>query len=737
MRPSAEFGLKCATIAAAALGYLSLTTTYLYGPPLFLLPLAAAVFMPIGERLDRRFKAYRHVTNLIIYVYIALFAVIAVRFSFLDAVLSLVMFIQVYAFIHVKRPRHYAYILLMSFFLLWAAVTESPRPDIAFVLFLYVFALGWALTRLEMHIAQTAVMDSGLPDAAARIHSLVAGRSPRSARLRFPLIMSGVAAAASAMGGGFFFFGPRTEAGVFGASPPRIRPTTGVSSQISLLTAGALQADMSPVMRVQFPDEPDGQFGGTMLWRVAALDAYTGVGWEHRGVSVRTTRRIAEEETHRFASDWRMASREGLDRLSEDDWPLVHQEIYLDHPPTTAVPALQTVKTIIPRDNPEDYVFRWDVAGDFSAIMTARTDSGVYLDVWSEMIQPTPASLRQAGTNYEAAMTPQDFRNLTDQNLLPETIALVRSITANRPTVYDKVRALNAHLSGSEYLYSTVIPKLPAENPIDAFILREKRGHCELYASALALMVRSLGVPARVVSGYRDGLWNASDRSYTVTNDMAHLWAEVYFPGVGWISFDPSPLGDGEMALIDRFSRELSRNLLKARMLWLRYVVGFRPEEQQIMLQDLAAQFVRTAGDTWDAIRESDSAAERARRGRGIVVLAAMAAALIGSAYLVWRQWSRRPRLRVVPLSPDQRRAVRLRGRIVQALRRWGISSEGKTAEELAQNVAALRLNDPAAAQTIIEAYNYARFGNRPMSAAAYANWLRRLRAVKRLQPER
>ena len=738
MRPKAEFGLKCAAASCAMLGYLALGTTYLYGPQVILIPIAATLAMPIGERLDRKFKVYRLITTLIAYLYIALFAIIILRFSFLDAVLSLVMFIQLYSFVHLKQARHYAYILLMSFFLLWAAASESPRPDIAFVLFVYVFALGWAMTRLEMFVAETAVHEAGLPEAVARVQSLEPDRirDVPTSRWRFSIAIVLVTVAAAVLGSGIFYFGPRTEVGVFGASQPRIQPTTGVSSEISLLESGALQGDSSPVMRVQFPDEPNGQFNGTMLWRVTALDAYTGDGWQHRGVIGRPGRRTNEEEQRRFSSDWRLASREGLDRLTNNQWPLVHQEIYLDRPPETAIPGLQLVKMIVAKDNPDDIVFRWDVAGDFSAVLTARTESGVYLDVYSEIMNPTPAQLRQSSTNYSATVGQQDLRNLTFQNLLPETFSLVRRVTDNAPTAYDKVRALEAYLSGSEFVYSTLIPQLPAENPIDAFILEEKQGHCELYASALALMVRSIGIPARVVTGYRDGMWHPNDRSYTITNDMAHLWTEVYFPGYGWITFDPSPTGDGEMALINQVWHEISRNLLKVRMLWLRYVVGFRPDADRLMLRDVATELIRSVGDAWSSMDQPRGSDARNRAARRPVMIAAAVAAAVGAALFVRRAWSLRAQTRHEALSADQRRAVRLRAQIVRSLRRWGVNCEGKTAEELAREAEALRLNDPAAAHTIIEAYNFTRFGNRPMNAEAYAAWRRRLRGVRRVAPE-
>jgi transglutaminase-like putative cysteine protease len=728
-----ELGLKAATIVTVALGYLALLTTPLYGPDLILVPVAGVLAMPLGERLDRRYKAYRRVTTAIIYLYIASFFAIFVRFSFLDAVLSLVMFIQIYLLAHVKQPRHYAYIFLMSFFLLWASATETPRPDIAVVMMLYVLALTCSLTLLEMVQSRAVVSDTHAADARVRFHPRNAAASGRirmpRARFLFVTLLLGVVSLG--FGVGIFMFGPRTDAGVFGATQPRMRPTTGVSSEVDLLSAGALEADVSPLMRVQFPDEPGGQFIGPMLWRVAGLDTYTGSGWQHRGLVTQPNRRRPQPELLRFKSDWRMASREGLDRISDAGWRIVHTEVYLDRPPETAVPALQMVKMIIPRDDSMNYLFRWDIAGDFSVVMTARTNSGVDLEMWSEIIAPTAAELRDTGTDYRSIMDEEDYENLTYQNLLPESLALVRRITENRPTVYDKVTALVAHLNSADYEYTTLIPELPSEHPIDAFILRERRGHCELFASALVLMVRSLGVPARAVSGYRDATWDANDRSYTISNDMAHLWAEVYFPGQGWITFDPSPQGDGELQLADTIARAFSRYMLKARLLWLRYVVGYRPADHQVLFQEATTRIFESAAGAWNSI---DDAAPDSRLGgtlRTLAILGVGAGATIVAIYLPWRLRRGRMDRRRPRLTADQRRALHLRRHIVRKFRRFGIHCDGKTAEEISEAVAAMRLNDPADARSLLEVYNGARFGNRAFTPAAYAAWKRTLRRLR------
>jgi len=725
--------LKTSTVVVAAIGYFAVMQTARYGPEIILVPLAATILMPLGEWLDRAYRAYRTVTTFIIYLYIATFFFILGEFSFVDAVLSLVMFIQVYLMVHEKRPRHYGYIALMGFFLLFAAVSESPRPGIAIAISVFMLAVAWMLTALNRFGGQLAVAEAGLPEAAARVQSLDGRRSGRgsSSATRFGLSAIVTTVFAMAAGGLLFAFGPRTEAGVFGANRARVEPTTGVASEVSLLNAGTLASDTTPLMRVQFPDVPNGQYPGEMLWRVTALDRFTGSGWEHDGLVTRVPRNmLAESEIYRFRSDRRGSSLEGLDRVTYTDWPRVRQLIFLDRPPETALPVLQLVKQVRPTEHPEDFSFSWDRAGDFTVTVSTRNDIGFQIEVISEEVRPRPADLRGANTDYGSFMAAEDLQKLTHQNLLPETRALVERVTQSANSPYDKVVALNSYLSGADFFYTTDIPVLPSENAIDAFVLRERRGHCELYASALALMVRSLGIPARVVMGYRDGVWNQGDRSYTVTKDMAHLWAEVYFPGYGWISFDPSPQGQADLPLIDTLSRRIGIFMLRARMIWLRNVVGFRPSERQVVTEGMLAEIFRSGGDAVAQRKIEAGKSALSALGRVVFFVVAPCALAVLLGYWLVRNRPGGPGRRRIVLTDDQQRAVRLRQALVQTFRKWGIACEGRTAEELAVAVAALRTNDPEGAQAIVAAYNATRFGLRPMSGEEFSFWRRRLRSV-------
>lgn len=125
---------------------------------------------------------------------------------------------------------------------------------------------------------------------------------------------------------------------------------------------------------------------------------------------------------------------------------------------------------------------------------------------------------------------------------------------AGATTVYDKAKAIETWLRAN-ILYNETIPQPPADrDQVDWVLFDLKQGYCEYYASAMIVMLRSLGIPARMAAGFAQGTWDADTQRYVVKERDAHTWVEVYFPGYGWIEFEPTaaqaPLnrvGDNEM----------------------------------------------------------------------------------------------------------------------------------------------------------------------------------------------
>jgi hypothetical protein len=145
--------------------------------------------------------------------------------------------------------------------------------------------------------------------------------------------------------------------------------------------------------------------------------------------------------------------------------------------------------------------------------------------------QVSVEKLRAAGRDYP------DFiqqRYITLPPQVPERVyALARELTSTAPTPFDEAKAIETYLRKT-YPYSLDIPMPPAGADVaDYFLFNLKTGYCDYYATAMAVLARSVGLPARLVMGYASGNYNYSTAE-------AHAWVEIYFPGTGWVEFEPT-----------------------------------------------------------------------------------------------------------------------------------------------------------------------------------------------------
>jgi protein-glutamine gamma-glutamyltransferase len=118
------------------------------------------------------------------------------------------------------------------------------------------------------------------------------------------------------------------------------------------------------------------------------------------------------------------------------------------------------------------------------------------------------------------------------------TYALARRITDGERNGYDAVKAVERYLQRN-YVYSERVPS--ADLPLEDFLFREQAGYCQQFSGAMALMLRMVGIPARVVAGFSPGSYNRDTGEYRVRDLDAHSWVEVSFTGIGWVPFDPTP----------------------------------------------------------------------------------------------------------------------------------------------------------------------------------------------------
>lgn len=133
------------------------------------------------------------------------------------------------------------------------------------------------------------------------------------------------------------------------------------------------------------------------------------------------------------------------------------------------------------------------------------------------------------------------IKKYTNRDNIPSSVAdLAKQITSSKHTRYEKVQALEEYLSAN-YRY-TLSPGYPPEGKdfVEYFLFDAKKGYCSYYASAMTVMARSLGIPARYVEGYVLPATCDNSGIYRVTNDLSHAWVEVFFEGLGWIQFEPT-----------------------------------------------------------------------------------------------------------------------------------------------------------------------------------------------------
>jgi transglutaminase-like putative cysteine protease len=162
----------------------------------------------------------------------------------------------------------------------------------------------------------------------------------------------------------------------------------------------------------------------------------------------------------------------------------------------------------------------------------------------SVISQPDADELRRASDLYPPELSPRYLRVHND--LDPRISQLAEQVSTSASNNYDKALAIEAYLR-TKFGYTLQLPRSTPRDPLANFLFERKQGHCEYFASAMAIMLRTVGIPSRVVNGFRTGEFNDVSSQYVVRASNAHSWVEAYFPGSGWVSFDPTPAGPGEM----------------------------------------------------------------------------------------------------------------------------------------------------------------------------------------------
>jgi hypothetical protein len=187
----------------------------------------------------------------------------------------------------------------------------------------------------------------------------------------------------------------------------------------------------------------------------------------------------------------------------------------------------------------------WNYAPDAITIFSDRRQRAQPYIELGVLPQPDPELLRAAGPGTRTSFTTVDPQYLDTGGVDLRVVELAAQVTAGSRTAFDATVALNQWFNepGNGFTYDLRTAPGNSGDALVDFLLTGHRGYCEQFASAMAIMLRTLGVPARVAVGFTPGI--STDNSWLITTEDAHAWVEVWFPGSGWLPFDPTPLSDG------------------------------------------------------------------------------------------------------------------------------------------------------------------------------------------------
>jgi hypothetical protein len=224
-------------------------------------------------------------------------------------------------------------------------------------------------------------------------------------------------------------------------------------------------------------------------------------------------------------------------------------------------------------------------------------------------------------------------------DLPPRIVELARKWTEELTSAGAKAAAIQDHLR-KDFSYDLASPSQGKPQPLDHFLFDSKRGHCEFFSSAMAVMLRAVGIPSRNVTGFVGGTWNSFGHYYSVRQGDAHSWVEAYIedgPRPGWVTFDPTPAGAQPFTEPHpRFYYELRDALEALSQDWNRYVVGYDLHKQGRLIDEVSQSYQRLRSRTGLRFGSWPSA------GRSGLIVALLFLLGIVAAYVVVRRRQQR-----------------------------------------------------------------------------------------------
>ena len=642
-------------------------------------------------------------------------------FAILLGAVHFLIFVTLVRFYSASSDRDALFLTMLSFAGILAAAVLTV--DTTFLILFFAFLLFGVATFAGMELRRGA---AGAVSPARQVQS----ESDRRLTRALSLATLSVAAGSILLGSALFFFFPRFSAGYLGRAGFSSSLMSGFTDNVELGEIGEIKKNSAVVMRVQ-TGKPIGY--DRLRWRGIALTTFDGKRWSS-----------TEPNPQRL-------------QPGDDGW------IYTSPPPQKAdSPGPAILYTVFLEPLATDAIFvpgkvvslKGNFTGEGGNSFTAIRRTYIFRDSTDTLLNPfhnysavryagisrlpprNAVKLRSASTDY-----PSDISAIYLQlpELDPRIAELTSQITKNAPTPFDKAVAIENYLR-TRFTYTLKLTGKPGDHPLAHFLFETRAGHCEYFASAMAIMLRTLGIPTREVNGFLPGEYNDLGGDYIVRASDAHSWVEVYFPGNGWQTFDPTPAAPENTASI--LSR-LEQYADWMAITWREWVIGYDFAHQMVLAQNVQ----RNSRNWSEATRSWFEQKERAGKKwikswqfqhgpLGYLLPVSLVLFLVALRFNLIAELFRRIRLFLQLRSrktvrTDPQLASRLYAELLRMLARRGLLRlESQTPFEFAAAVDAPQL--APAVREFTQLYAYARFGGAPCDTTRLRQLLDQVRSALR-----
>ncbi len=640
-------------------------------------------------------------------------------FAWLLATVHFLIFVSIVRFYSAVTDRDALFLSMLSFASILAAAVLTV--DTTFLILFFIFLLFGISTFVGMELRRGAL---GAVSPALHLHT------ERDRKLNRALSLSALSVACGAIviGGVLFFFFPRFSAGYLGRASFNPSLMSGFTENVELGQIGEIKKNSAVVMRVQ-TGKPIGY--DRLRWRGIALTSFDGRRWS-----------TPEHNAQKLQPDddgWIRTAE--VPHKTDSPKPEMIYTVYLEPLATDAIFVPGKVISLKGNFNGENsnsfaairrtYIFRDSTD---TLLNPFHNYSAIRYAGFSLLLPMDASKLRAASTEYSSDIA-STYLQLPHE-LDPRIPELAKQITKNARTPFDKSLAIESYLR-NRFTYTLNLTGKPGDDPLAHFLFETRAGHCEYFASAMTIMLRTLGIPTREVNGFLPGEYNDLGGDYIVRASDAHSWVEVYFPGLDWQTFDPTPAApENETGFLTRLGQYADW----MEITWSEWVIGYDFAHQMVMAQSLQ----RSSRDFSDSLRAWYARQQvRGRRwmkswhnGLGVLIPLTVLAFLILLRFDALTAILRRLRLSWQIRSPKTARsnpqlASGLYAELLRVLARRGMARrETQTPLEFAAAVNAPNLAPPV--REFTQLYAHARFGDAPCDATRLRQLLDQVRAALR-----